>query len=115
MGYTFMWTTYETETWTYLQTVNAINLHWNCVTQFIDSIENLTYSWEPYNTEFYIIFLSIELDLFAAKIAGYTLYQRHTSPKRRPSYRQQMQEICIEIALHTARFNQKFNNFPRNI
>jgi len=30
-GYTFMWTTYETETLTYLLTVNARNLHWNRV------------------------------------------------------------------------------------
>jgi len=38
-GYTFVWTTYETETWTYLQTVNARILLWNrsahCSIQFI--------------------------------------------------------------------------------
>jgi len=30
-GYTFMWTTYETETSTYLWTVNARIFHWNPV------------------------------------------------------------------------------------
>ena len=28
-GYTFIWTTYETETWTYLKTVNARIFFWN--------------------------------------------------------------------------------------
>jgi len=61
--------------------------------------------------------LSILADLFPAKIAGYTFiwttYEIETWTYC--TYRQKMQKNCLKIAVHIARFNWKFNNFPGNI
>jgi len=59
--------------------------------------------------------LSIAVNLFPAKTAAYTLYERHTRSKCEHKYRPQMQEFCIEIALHTDRLNWTFCNIPGNI
>jgi len=55
-GYTFISTTYETETSTYLWTVIARILHWNPAAQFLDSTEILTTLRVTCGDEFYIIF-----------------------------------------------------------
>jgi len=68
-GYTFMWTTYETETSTYLKTVNTIN----CI-EILDSTQNLTTFRETYSGVFYIIFFFYYSRFVCCKDHGLNFY-----------------------------------------
>jgi len=72
-GYTFIWTTYETETWTYQKTVNAtiwfgIALH----TARFDL--NLITFRETYSNHFYIIFFVYRSGFDTCKDRGFHFY-----------------------------------------
>jgi len=80
----------------------------------LDSIYNSTTFLETYSDKFCII-LSIVVDLFPATIAGcpfvWTTYEVETNLP----IESKCKNFFIEIALYTARFNWKFDNFAGKI
>ena len=82
-GCTLMWTTYDTETSTYLLAVNARILHKNRVAHRSIQLKILQLSGKHTTMSFISFSFFIIVDLLAAKIAGYTFmwttYETETS------------------------------------